>query len=141
MAPVRRTWLEDIPTHECVELLEASWLGRLGVVVDGHPEIFPVNHVYERATRSVLFPTPPTTKFRSALSSVSVAFEVDGVRDDELVGWSVLVLGVAEEVTDPETIAAATSLRRAVWALSERSHWLRIRPLKVTGRRIFLVES
>lgn len=136
-----RTWLEDIPTSECADLLEASWLGRLGVVVDGHPEIFPVNHVYDRATGTVLFPTPPGTKLENALGSPLVAFEVDGMLPDDLVGWSVLLVGAAEEVTDPEVIASAASLRRAVWALSERSHWLRIRPVKLTGRRIFLVEG
>jgi nitroimidazol reductase NimA-like FMN-containing flavoprotein (pyridoxamine 5'-phosphate oxidase superfamily) len=136
-----RTWLADIPAAECADLLEASWLGRLGVVVDGHPEIFPVNHVYERTSGSVLFPTPPGTKLSSALGSALVAFEVDGITNDELVGWSVLVVGAAEEVTDPGVIAAASSLRRAVWALSERSHWLRIRPVKVTGRRISLVDA
>ena len=141
MTSLSRTWLEDIPTDECADLLESSWIGRLGVIVDDHPEIFPVNHVYERPTGAILFPTTPGTKMRSAVSSPSVAFEVDGVLSDRLVGWSVLLVGVAEEITDPETIAAATSLRRAVWAQSERSHWLRVRPLKVTGRRIYLVED
>ena len=141
MTPLSRTWLEDIPADECADLLESSWLGRFGVIVDGHPEIFPVNHVYERTTGSVLFPTTPGTKLRNALDSASVAFEADGVLPDGLVGWSVLMIGPAEEVTDREIIATATSLRRAIWAQSERSRWLRIRPLKVTGRRIYLVED
>ena len=141
MTSLSRTWLEDIPADECADLLESSWVGRLGVVVDGHPEIFPVNHVFERTTGSVLFPTTSGTKMRSAINSTSVAFEVDGVLSEGLIGWSVLVVGEAEELTDPATIAAATSLRRAVWAQSERSHWLRVRPLKVTGRRIYLVED
>lgn len=140
MAP-DRTWLEDLSPGECADLLEATWLGRLGVTVDGHPEIFPVNHVFERPTGTIIFPTNARTKLHRALGQDVVAFEVDGVQSDPLVGWSVLVVGPAEVETDPDAIARAMSLRRAVWAVSEHTRWLRIRPLKVTGRRIFLVDS
>jgi len=138
---MQRTWLEDIAPRECADLLESSWLGRLGVTVDGHPEIFPVNHVFDRATGSIVFPTNARTKLHSALDEALVAFEVDGVLADEVVGWSVLVIGPAIEVTDPDTIARALALRRAAWAVSEHTHWLRIEPIKMTGRRIYLVEG
>lgn len=139
MTAKTRTWLEDLPPESCADLLEHSWLGRLGVITAGHPEIFPVNHVYERETGCVVFPTGAGTKLHTALSSTLVAFEVDGV-DDDGAGWSVMMVGSAEEETDPGAIARFTGLRRSDWALSERSHWLRIRPGKVTGRRIYLVE-
>jgi nitroimidazol reductase NimA-like FMN-containing flavoprotein (pyridoxamine 5'-phosphate oxidase superfamily) len=136
---MERTWLEDLPALECADLLESSWLGRLGVTVDGHPEIFPVNHVFDRRTGTVLFPTNARTKLHCALDEPLVAFEVDGVYPNELVGWSVLVVGAAEEETDPEMIAWAQAMRRAAWAVSEHTHWVRIQPVKVTGRRIYLV--
>ena len=47
----------DIARTECEDLLAAATLGRLGVVVDGRPEIFPVNHVYDRESGCVVFPT------------------------------------------------------------------------------------
>lgn len=139
MSAKTRTWLEDLSPRECADLLERSWLGRLGVITAGHPEIFPVNHVYEPESGCVLFPTRAATKLHSALGSTLVAFEVDGVEDDGS-GWSVMMVGRAEEETDPQVIARASGLRRAAWALNERSHWLRIRPTKLTGRRISLVE-
>ena len=135
-----RTWLQSLSPGECVELLETSWLGRLGVTVDGHPEIFPVNHVFDRATGTIIFPTNARTKLHSALAEDLVAFEVDAVHTDPLVGSSVLVVGPAEEETSAEAIARAMALRRAVWAVSEHTRWIRIRPVKMTGRRIFLVE-
>ena len=135
-----RTWLESLPPDECVELLETSWLGRLGVTVDGHPEIFPVNHVFDRATGTIVFPTNARTKLHSALTEELVAFEVDVVHTDPLVGASVLVVGPAEEETSAEAIARAMALRRAVWAVSEHTRWIRIQPVKMTGRRIYLVE-
>lgn len=136
-----RTWLEDLPPRECADLLELSWLGRLGVTVDGHPEIFPVNHAFDRPTGTIIFPTNARTKLHSALQEPLVAFEVDGVYPDEMAGWSVLVVGAAEEETDHDAIAWAMGLRRATWAVSEHTRWLRIRPVKVTGRRIYLVDS
>jgi nitroimidazol reductase NimA-like FMN-containing flavoprotein (pyridoxamine 5'-phosphate oxidase superfamily) len=139
--PTRRTWLEDLAPSECADLLEASWLGRLGVIVDGHPEIFPVNHVFDRATATIIFPTNARTKLHSALHEALVAFEVDGVYADEIAGWSVLVVGAAVEETDPDAIARAMALRRAAWGVSATTHWLRIDPVKVTGRRISLVEE
>ena len=138
---MKRTWLEDLSPRECADLLESSWLGRLGVIVDGHPEIFPVNHAFDRATGTIVFPTNARTKLHRALEEALVAFEVDGVYADELIGWSVLVVGPAEEETDPVAIARAMALRRAAWAVSEHTHWLRIQPVKVTGRRIFLVSD
>lgn len=138
---MERTWLEDLTPQECADLLESSWLGRLGVIVDGHSEIFPVNHVFDRPTFTIVFPTNARTKLHSALSEALVAFEVDGVYPDELAGWSVLVVGAAVEETDHDAIARAMGLRRAAWAVSERTHWLRIEPVKVTGRRIYLVDD
>jgi nitroimidazol reductase NimA-like FMN-containing flavoprotein (pyridoxamine 5'-phosphate oxidase superfamily) len=133
-----RTWLEELHPGECAVLLEASWLGRIGVVVDGHPEIFPVNHAYEPETGGVVFPTNARTKLHAALEHPLVAFEVDGV--DELgSGWSVLLIGPAEEITDPREIQRADARRKVRWAVSDRSHWIRVRRARLTGRRITLV--
>jgi hypothetical protein len=39
------TYLLDLSRDDCIDLLASASLGRLGVVVDGHPEFFPLNHV------------------------------------------------------------------------------------------------
>ena len=74
------TFLVDIPPEACADLLEGATLGRLGVIVDGRPEIFPVNHVYDRPSGHVVFPTNDGTKLHAALDWPWVAFEVDGAR-------------------------------------------------------------
>jgi nitroimidazol reductase NimA-like FMN-containing flavoprotein (pyridoxamine 5'-phosphate oxidase superfamily) len=134
-----RTWLEELSGDECGERLAQVSVGRLGVVIDGRPEIFPVNHAYEPESGGVVFPTNPRTKLHGALHWPFVAFEVDGLTDDGS-GWSVLIVGTAEEVTVQEEITRAAGRRRAVWAVSDQTHWVRVRPTKVTGRRIVLVE-
>lgn len=62
-----QTWLIDICAEDCAELLAGSGLGRLGVVVNGRPEIFPVNHVYDARSGCVVFPTRARTKLHAAL--------------------------------------------------------------------------
>ena len=134
------TFLVDIPPEACADLLEGATLGRLGVIVDGRPEIFPVSHVYDRPSGHVVFPTNDRTKLHAALDWPWIAFEVDGV-DDGSGGWSVLVVGRAEEITDPEEIARVTMERHVPWRADSSVHWLRIVPSKVTGQRICASET
>jgi uncharacterized protein len=132
------TWRIEIPHEECKELLAGAAVGRLGVIVDGRPEIFPVNHVYDTSTGSIAFCTNERTKWRAALEWPWVAFEVDGMDADRTGGWSVAVVGRAEEIAG-RTEIARVSQRRTVTLGGEhgpRSHWLRIVPSKMTGWRI-----
>jgi uncharacterized protein len=131
-----RTSLIELDPDECADLLASATLGRLGVVVDGRPEIFPVKHVYERERGCVAFPTLPGTKLYVARTSPWVAFEVDSVDPDGDGGWSVLVVGKAQVITDLEAAARLASERHVRWGSGNSVTWLRIVPSKVTGRRI-----
>jgi nitroimidazol reductase NimA-like FMN-containing flavoprotein (pyridoxamine 5'-phosphate oxidase superfamily) len=134
-----QTWLIDISPEECADLLMASKLGRLGVIIDGRPEIFPVNHVYDRESGCVAFPTSAGTKLHGALDWPWVAYEVDGVEPEAAGGWSVVVVGAAEEITDPDEVARLAGERRVLWAAGDQARWIKIVPSKVTGRRISAV--
>jgi nitroimidazol reductase NimA-like FMN-containing flavoprotein (pyridoxamine 5'-phosphate oxidase superfamily) len=131
-----RTWLEELSGPQCAELLAISWMGRLAVMVGDHPEIFPVNHAFDPVAGEIAFPSRTGTKLHAAIAAPWVAFEVDGVDGDDGSGWSVLVIGRADELTERHEIEHMVRLRKAHWALSEQSRWLRIRPQRVTGRRI-----
>ena len=136
-----QTWLQELDPGECSLLLRSSILGRIAVVVEGRPEIFPVNHVYDVEAGTVVFPTNARTKLHGALGWPWVGFEVDGVAPDGRSGWSVLVVGQAEEITDPQLIRRVASQRRVLWAVGPTTHWLRIVPARVTGRRISAVST
>ena len=43
-----RTWLEHMSPAECWRLLASTPVGRIGVLNDSAPEIYPVNHVVDR---------------------------------------------------------------------------------------------
>lgn len=134
-----QTWLINISPEECADLLAASKLGRLGVIIDGRPEIFPVNHVYDRESGCVVFPTRAGNKLHGALDWPWVAFEVDGIEPEDAGGWSVAVVGAAEEITDADEIARLARERHVLWAAGDAAHWIRVVPSKVTGRRISAV--
>jgi hypothetical protein len=133
-----QTWRIEIPPEECEGLLAGAALGRLGVIVAGRPEIFPVNHVYDASSGTVVFPTNERTKWRAALEWPWVAFEVDGMDSSGTSGWSVAVVGRAEELTDGAEIDRVARRRAVPWCggRGPRTHWLRIVPSKVTGWRI-----
>jgi hypothetical protein len=55
----------------------------------------------------------------------------------------VLVVGQAEEITDEEVIARLAEQRgiRVRWITGPSVRWVRIRPTRVSGRRITVGES
>jgi uncharacterized protein len=135
-----RTLLVTISEDECAEHLGASELGRLAVIVDGRPEIFPVNHVFDRATGTIAFPTNVGSKLHGALAWPFVAYEVDGLEPDAAGGWSVALVGRAEAIEDREVIDRLAAARREVWRSGEMVRWIRIVPEKLTGRRITAID-
>ena len=117
---------------ECWNHLSSGSLGRLVTTVDGQSEIFPINYVVQH--RTVLFRTAEGTKLVSTAINQNVLFEAD---DHNVVeGWSVIVRGVARILHDDEDIAEAERAQLLPWTATIKQHYVRIRPLSVTGRRV-----
>ncbi len=130
-----RTWMEVLGPHECWALLDAVPVGRLAVLVDGAPEIYPINHVVDDGT--VVFRTDAGSKLRGLATSSRVCFEVDGTDPFTRAGWSVVVKGRAVELHTAEDVRHAATLPLDHWAFGEKSRWVRIEPVEVTGRRTY----
>jgi nitroimidazol reductase NimA-like FMN-containing flavoprotein (pyridoxamine 5'-phosphate oxidase superfamily) len=113
-------------------LLAGTTLGRVAVVDDRGPVVFPVSFVLDRHT--VVFRTEPGTKLRAAGRGSRVCFEADGT--DRRVGWSVIVRGEITEVTDPAELDRLRALPLEARAPGTRDHYVRILPAVLTGRRI-----
>src|SRR5688500_11692317 len=79
----------------CWALLRGAEVGRLAIVVNHRPEIFPITFVVDHAT--VVFRTAAGTKLDWGAGR-DVAFEVDGYYLGTGVAWSVVVKGLAREV-------------------------------------------
>ncbi|MGB3480926.1 MAG: pyridoxamine 5'-phosphate oxidase family protein [Mycobacterium sp.] len=119
-----------LPESECWKLLSDVSLGRLITSVDGEPEVFPVNFVVQ--DRTVLFRTAEGTKLVSTAINHHVIFEADCHNKTE--GWSVIVKGYARILHSDEDIAVAQQAGLVPWTATEKQHFVRIRPLRITGR-------
>lgn len=118
---------------ECWELLTSSIVGRLALVVDGHPEIFPVNFVLER--RSIVFRTAAGTKLWESMKEKPAAFEIDGYEPSTEEAWSVVARGGTALVDDPDERSAADALGLEPWEPGTKSNYVRLSPKALTGRR------
>jgi len=130
----RRARWQELTRAECFELLASEHLGRVAVVDDRGPVVFPVNFVLDRHT--VVFRTGAGAKLSAASLGRRVSFEVDHADTAAHTGWSVLVRGEAVEVTDRAELARLRALPLQAWAPGARGHYVRILPAALTGRRI-----
>lgn len=116
---------------ESWHLLASMSLGRLVTVIDGQPEIFPVNYVVQQ--RSVLFRTAEGTKLLSLVMNTRVAFEAD---DHGLEGgWSVIVKGHAHPLDGRAEIEQAERAQLLPWIPTVKLRYVRVDAWEIAGRR------
>jgi uncharacterized protein len=119
---------------ECFDLLGRSSIGRVAVSIGAVPAVFPVNFAMLDGT--IVFRTSTGTKLDAAMRNSVIAFEVDEFETLYHDGWSVLVVGIADEMLDPALVERAEHLPLAAWAEGSREHVVVVRPEFVSGRRI-----
>jgi nitroimidazol reductase NimA-like FMN-containing flavoprotein (pyridoxamine 5'-phosphate oxidase superfamily) len=132
--PGRQVRWQELTKGECFERLAQEHLGRVAVVDDRGPIVFPVNFVLDR--HMVVFRTDAGTKLDAACRGSRVAFEIDGTDAAAHTGWSVVVRGEAVEVTGPAELARLRQQPQDPWAPGAKTHYVRILPAALTGRRI-----
>jgi nitroimidazol reductase NimA-like FMN-containing flavoprotein (pyridoxamine 5'-phosphate oxidase superfamily) len=125
--------LEELDEAECFRLLAGAKVGRVGVTIGAMPAVFPIN--YAMLGRTVVFRAASGTKLESAADDTVVAFEIDDIDEAAGTGWSVLVVGVAKQLTGAER-EAAMALPLEQWAPVELEHIFGVAPDVVTGRRL-----
>jgi uncharacterized protein len=125
--------LKVLDRRECETLLRTQRVGRVGVCTPG-PLVVPV--VYALLDDDVVFRTAPGEKLIAAALNRTVAFEVDDYDLSARTGWSVLVVGTAEEIRAPEELRRVRSLDLEPWAGEVRDRYVRVRAEEVTGRRV-----
>lgn len=126
-----------LPESECWNLLSSVELGRLITSVDGEPEVFPVNFAVQN--RTLLFRTAEGTKLVSTAINHNVVFEADGHDDSQ--GWSVIVRGFSRILHADDEIALAEQAQLRPWVATDKQHYVRIRPMRVSGRRFLFDRS
>src|SRR5579872_6237255 len=105
---------------ECLDLLASASVGRVAVSIGAVPAVFPVN--FGLLDGCVVFRTGTGTKLDAAVRNSVIAFEVDDVDPRYHEGWSVLVVGIADELRDPVLVQRAADLPLVSWAPGQREH-------------------
>jgi uncharacterized protein len=131
---VDRNGLEVLGRDACLDLLATATLGRIGVSSGALPSVVPVNFRFDG--RQILIRTGVGTKLDAAVANAVVAFEVDEIDLVAHTGWSVMVTGIARELTEPGELATAQTPPLARWAPGTDHRVIAISPELVSGRRI-----
>jgi len=105
---------EVLSAEECTNCLAGTKVGRVAVSTGALPAIYSV--VYVLSGDRVVFRVPAQSRLLRALDQAVVAFSIDRFDDDARGGWSVLVQGVAEQVTDAAAIAQLRALPLPSWS-------------------------
>lgn len=132
--------VEPLEDAECLQMISAGGIGRIGYTGRYGPTVLPVNFVlYEGA---VVFRTgqdsPMGEDLRTGISDADyvVAFEVDEISPATREGWSILIQGSAHHVDSGHERAQVMESGVEAWPGGEKDLFIRVIPTRVTGRRI-----
>ena len=125
------TAVTELSPSDCELLLSLHDIGRIAVVEDDYPLVFPIN--YKAVTVDARLVLAILTRPDNVIDHPgrSVCFEIDGVDAGHDGGWSVLVRGVlVEALPDPDL-----DLHPIVD--KDRDAWRIIVPSSISGRRVY----
>jgi transcriptional regulator with XRE-family HTH domain len=126
--------LTDLGRDECRALLSTHGVGRVAFTGPDGPVAFPVN--YDVLGEALFFRSVPGSAPARAVGS-DVAFEVDHLDDAMSQGWSVLAVGRAEVVDDPDMVRRLDERAYSEpWAGGSHLIWVKVPFTRLTGRRI-----
>jgi nitroimidazol reductase NimA-like FMN-containing flavoprotein (pyridoxamine 5'-phosphate oxidase superfamily) len=126
--------LELLTDEQARWLLAAGEVGRVGITIGALPAIFPVN--YRMIDGAIVFRTAPGSKMSAAAEGAVIAFEVDDYQLANRSGWSVLAVGPAEVIEDPDLAAKVADAGLKPFADGPRTTIVRIEPIFLSGRRL-----
>jgi nitroimidazol reductase NimA-like FMN-containing flavoprotein (pyridoxamine 5'-phosphate oxidase superfamily) len=132
--------LEHLDEAECLRLIAPGGIGRVAYTGTYDLTVLPVN--YKLHHGAILFRTSADSltvdDLRTGIegSEYRVAFEVDDFSQATRDGWSVLVQGPAHHLDDEAERADALAAGVEAWPGGERDHFIKISPMRVTGRRV-----
>jgi nitroimidazol reductase NimA-like FMN-containing flavoprotein (pyridoxamine 5'-phosphate oxidase superfamily) len=123
-----------IDEAECLHLLHGSHLGRLGFTSRSLPVVLPVNYVVD--DHRLVFTTSSASILVAAIASDVACLEVDDHDVFSHTGWSVLVTGHLDELTEAEADEVLQRLPLPSWRPMPYPHVLALHIEMLSGRRL-----
>jgi nitroimidazol reductase NimA-like FMN-containing flavoprotein (pyridoxamine 5'-phosphate oxidase superfamily) len=132
--------MEKLDEAECLRLVSQGIIGRLAFVGQYDLTVLPVN--YRLVDGAIVFRTEQDSltgeDLRTGIehADYKVAFEVDEFDEATRDGWSVLIQGPAHHIDSDAEQAAVQAAGVEPWAPGAKQHFVRITPVRITGRRV-----
>jgi hypothetical protein len=126
-----------LTSEECAILLGSVPVGRVAFVVDGVPEVLPVN--FSLMGKDIVIQTTAQSRVANlARAGRLLSFEVDDIDESSRLGWSVLLHGPSWLNLEYEGDTLHADELTRPWIGGDRHTVVVISPTRVTGRRIGL---
>ena len=133
----------EIDGTEALRLLGSVPMGRIAFTRQALPTIRPVNHIVDNGNiviRTHEGAALTSRTLRADDPGVVVAYEADSIDPKTHLGWSVVVTGYADLVTDARELARYQALLRP-WVRQPMDYAVRIHPDLVTGLLLIPVDQ
>jgi len=126
---------EELSISECVRLLRSGVTGRVAVWGLDGPYVLPLN--YSVLEDAVVLCTTPTSVLGIHGADSQAAFEVDYFNYARQVGWSVMVRGHLELLTEADVLdRGIRNWQPRPWASGPRTLYLQLRWTEISGRKL-----
>ena len=123
----------EMARSQCLELLGGAQIARVVLSIKCMPVALPVN--VSLLGEDVIFSTDRGSKLTAAVEGQVVSVEADDIDLMYRTGWSVLVTGRAQLITEPADIEWASS-RLQPWAPGPHPFLVRVSSTLISGRRL-----
>jgi nitroimidazol reductase NimA-like FMN-containing flavoprotein (pyridoxamine 5'-phosphate oxidase superfamily) len=123
----------ELARTQCLDLLGSARIARVVLSIKCLPVALPVNA--SLLDDDVIFSTDSGSKLTAAIEGQVVSVEADDIDLMYRTGWSVLVTGRAQLVTEPAVVEWASS-RLQPWAPGPHPFLVRVPSTLISGRRL-----
>ena len=137
MEPRGLRGMVSLDRTECLRLLRHGVIGRVIYTAEAMPAARPVN--YALVAEEIIFRTG-AGHLATATNEAVVGFEVDDIDLTNRTGWSVLVIGKAYRVSDPDRLSEITFRVPPPWAPGRTTYTIAIPTRTLTGRMVGAVD-
>ena len=125
--------MTELDEHECLTRLRDARFGRIALCSGALPVILPVH--FALLDRDPVFRTDHGTKLLAASAGQVLCLEIDDLDPGAHTGWSVLVTGRAEVITDRDELELARALPLRPWT-GGGDAYVRIGCTLLSGREV-----
>ncbi len=124
----------ELSAQESLDRLANEKFGRLAISTPGGPRIVPLN--FTLVDDAIVLRTSPHSEVARFAIGTLAAFEVDGIAQDDHSGWSVVAVGMLEELEPAGLADLRGEWVPQPWASGVRNLYLKLTWTELTGRRL-----